>query len=255
MSSTGNERKPRIGVISDRRILDPHPFHIIGEKYLTAVTRAARAIPLGLPALDDHLDVFHVLQQLDGLLLTGSYSNIEPHHYDAEPESGADETRDPARDSMALAAIGAALELDMPLFTICRGFEELNVALGGTLHQNLTAAGFGIHKENPEDPLEVQYGPRHAVEFASGGFLERLVGASGAAVNSVHGQGVARLGARLAVEAVAEDGLVEGASVEGATFAVGVQWHPEWQAESNPLSKSLFAAFGAACRSYGKRRG
>ena len=254
MSLRAHDRKPRIGVISDRRILDPHPFHIVGEKYLTAVSSVAGGIPLGIPVLGDYLSVAEFLKELDGLLLTGSYSNMEPYHYGQDPVDEVDETRDPARDSSALTLIEAALQQDIPLLAICRGFEELNVAHGGTLHQNLTAAGFSIHKENPEDPLEIQYGPRHQVEFVSGGLLERLAGSSQVAVNSVHGQGVAALGKGLVVEAVAEDGLIEAVTVQGARFAVGVQWHPEWQVEASELSTKLFAAFGAACQTYGKSR-
>ena len=194
------------------------------------------------------------MSQLDGVLLTGSYSNMEPHHYGDEPNDDSEEQRDPARDSMALALIEAALEMDMPLFTICRGFEELNVALGGTLHQDLGAAGFDIHTENADDPLEIQYGPRHGVEFAGSGLMHDLAGASGARVNSVHGQGIATVGAGLSVEALAEDGLVEAIAVEGARFAVGVQWHPEWRVESNRFSMRLFAEFGSACRRYRKSR-
>jgi putative glutamine amidotransferase len=157
---------------------------------------------------------------------------------------------DPERDGWTLPLIPKALALGVPLFAICRGFQEVNVALGGSLHQAVhEQPGHADHRDDDEDPVEVQYGLAHAVDIVGGGMLERIVGARHIEVNSLHGQGVNRLAPGLAVEARAPDGLVEAFSFPGAkAFVLGVQWHPEWQAAENPVSMRLLAAFGAACR-------
>lgn len=242
---------PVVGVVSDRRMVGPHPFHMVGEKYLQAVWEGAEAYPVCLPSLAGDFDVLAILHRLDGLLLTGSPSNIEPHHYLGDPsEPGT--WHDPERDLASLALIPAAIRVGMPLFAICRGFQEMNVAFGGTLHQKVhDVPGYRVHKEDPEDPLDVQYGPAHDVLFEAGGRLAALTGAARATVNSLHGQGVDRLGEELVVEARAEDGLVEAFVVRDAPgFNLSVQWHPEWRVRDNPVSLTLFQAFGKACRAY-----
>jgi putative glutamine amidotransferase len=140
----------------------------------------------------------------------------------------------------------------MPLLAICRGFQEMNVAFGGTLHQMVhRQPGFRIHKENPDDPLDVQYSPSHKVCFTPGGLLHRITGETAAMVNSLHSQGVARLADDLEAEAIADDGLVEGFTVRAAPgFTLAVQWHPEWKVLDNPVSTAIFRAFGDACRAY-----
>lgn len=248
--------KPIIGVPADRRVYEPHPWHMVGEKYLKAVIEAADAVPLIIPVLADDLAIDELVDQVDGVMLTGSYSDIEPHHYGSESED-PDALRDPHRDAMTLPVARHALQTGVPLFAICRGFQELNVALGGTLHQKLRdVPGYHNHKENPEDTLDVQYGPSHPVNLVDGGLLARLAGAEKVMVNSLHGQGVARLADGVTVEAVADDGLIEAFTVDGArTFALAVQWHPEWKASSNEFSGAIFKAFGDACRERaGKRR-
>ncbi len=144
----------------------------------------------------------------------------------------------------------------MPLFAICRGFQELNVVLGGTLHQKVRdVPGYHDHKENPDDPLDVQYGPSHPVTLVEGGMLARLAGAGEVMVNSLHGQGIARLADGVTIEAVADDGLIEAFTVDGAAaFALAVQWHPEWKAASNEFSSAMFSAFGDACRERANQR-
>ncbi|MEM1412141.1 MAG: gamma-glutamyl-gamma-aminobutyrate hydrolase family protein [Pseudomonadota bacterium] len=245
---------PLVGVVSDRRMVGLHPFHMVGEKYLKAVWDGAEAYPVSLPSLADDFDVLAILHRLDGLLLTGSPSMIEPAHYLGDPsEPGT--WHDPERDLASLALIPAAIRVGMPLFAICRGFQEMNVAFGGTLHQKVHEVdGHRVHKENPEDPVEVQYGPVHEVQFENGGVLADITGVSSAAVNSLHSQGVDRLGEELAVEARAEDGLIEAFVVRDAPgFNLSVQWHPEWQVRDNSVSLALFRAFGAACRRYRDR--
>ena len=248
--------RPIIGVPACRRILDPHPFHIVGEKYLQALIDGAGALPMVIPVMAEHLDVEEILAQVDGVLLTGSPSNIEPHHYDGAPsETGT--LHDPHRDAATLPLTKRALEAGIPLLAVCRGFQEVTVALGGTLHQKVhEVPGYHMHKENPDDPLEVQYAPSHELNLVEGGELHKLAGTTTVEVNSLHSQGVARLPDGVTVEAIADDGLIEGFSVDSAPgFSLAVQWHPEWQVTKNEFSMAIFKAFGNACREYaGQRR-
>lgn len=247
--------KPIIGVPADRRVIEPHPFHMVGEKYLKALTDGADAIPLMVPVLADELEIDEILEQLDGVLLTGSPSDIEPHHYGEESgDTGA--LRDPHRDALTLPMAQKALDSGVPLLAVCRGFQELNVVLGGTLHQELEGVpGYHNHRENPEDPIDVQYGPSHAVTLVEGGMLQRIAGQTSAMVNSLHGQGVQRLADGVTVEAVADDGLIEAFAVDAAPgFALAVQWHPEWRVTNNELSSAIFKAFGDACRERARQR-
>lgn len=241
--------KPLIGVPADRRILDPHPFHMAGEKYLAAIIDAADGLPVITPVMADGVDIDDLLPRLDGVFLTGSYSNVEPHHYQGEP-SEAGTLHDPHRDALTLPLAQRALEIGVPLLAVCRGFQELNVALGGTLHQNVhEVSGYHNHLENKDDPLDIQYGPSHPVHLAEGGLLRKLAGTDTATVNSLHAQGVARLASGVSIEAVADDGLIEAFRVDEAPgFALAVQWHPEWQVMENDFSTAIFKAFGDACR-------
>lgn len=241
--------KPVIGVPADRRQIDLHPFHMVGEKYLRALIDGADALPLIIPVLSDQIDADAVLAEVDGILLTGSPSDIEPHHYGGEV-SREGSLHDPARDALTLPLVRRALARDVPLFAVCRGFQELNVALGGSLHQRVAdVPGYHNHKENPDDPLDVQYGPAHPVTLMDGGLLHRMHGSTTADVNSLHGQGVARLADGVTVEAVADDGLIEAFTVDASNgFALAVQWHPEWKVTENPFSMEIFNAFGDACR-------
>lgn len=243
--------KPVVGIPADRRQIDPHPFHVVGEKYATAVRDGADAIPFLIPALGNTIDAETVLQRVDGILLTGSPSNVEPHHYDGAA-SRPGTLHDPHRDETTLPLIKLALEKGVPVFAVCRGFQELNVVLGGTLHQYVhEVEGYHRHKENPDDPLDVQYGPSHEIHLVEGGLLRDLAGTDTVTVNSLHSQGIARLADGVTVEAVADDGLVEGFRVDGArNFALAVQWHPEWQVTQNRFSMVIFKAFGDACRQF-----
>ncbi len=241
--------RPIIGVPACRRMLDPHPFHVVGEKYLQALVVGAEALPMVVPSLADSMDVDAVLDSVDGILLTGSPSNVEPQHYDGEA-SKPGTLHDPHRDALTLPLARRALETGVPLLAVCRGFQELNVVLGGTLHQNVAEVeGYHDHRENPDDPLDVQYGPSHPVALVEGGFLNRALGESTMMVNSLHSQGVRKLAAGVSVEAIADDGLVEAYRVDDVPgFALAVQWHPEWKATENEFSMKIFKAFGDACR-------
>jgi putative glutamine amidotransferase len=246
------EVRPRILVPACNRMLGGLCYHVAASKYVEAV-RLAGCQPLIVPSVappdDDAL-----LDVASGVLLTGSPSNVHPSHYD---ENVLDESLplDPARDAWILPIIPKVLARGMPLFAICRGFQEANVALGGTLHQAVhQVSGFADHRDRDEDPLEVQYAVAHDVEIERGGVLEQLLGTDRIAVNSLHGQGIKRLAPRLKVEARAPDGLVEAFSVDDAPgFALAVQWHPEWHAAENPVSMRLLNAFGDAARAYRQR--
>lgn len=241
--------KPVIGVPADRRTIEPHPYHVGGEKYLQALIDGASALPVLIPVLAEHLDVEDILDSVDGILLTGSMTNVEPHRYGGEP-SAPGTLHDPHRDALTLPLAERAIEKGIPLFAVCRGFQELNVVLGGTLHQKVhEVPGYHDHRENPDDPLDVQYGPSHSVTLVEGGLLCELAGTTSLTVNSLHSQGVARLAKGVTVEAIADDGLIEAFRVDDTqAFALAVQWHPEWQVMENEFSRAIFKAFGDACR-------
>jgi putative glutamine amidotransferase len=241
--------RPLIGIPADRRMLGLHPYHVVGDKYARAVLDAAGGLPLLIPALAEELGLDELLARLDGVMFTGSHSNVDPRHYSGPP-SDPGTLHDPARDATTLPLIRKAVESGVPVLGICRGFQEMNVAFGGTLHQKVhEVEGRHDHREDTSLELDVQYGPAHEVVLERGGSLQALTGQDRIQVNSLHSQGVDRLGPGLAVEARALDGLVEAFRVEHAkAFAVAVQWHPEWKAMSNPFSRALFAAFGAAAR-------
>ncbi len=248
-------RLPLIGVTACTKQVGLHPYHIAGDKYVRAVAVGAGGLPLIIPSLGDVLDLDALLDSLDGLLLTGSPSNVEPHLYNG-PASAPGTLHDPARDATTLPLIRAAVAAGVPVFGICRGFQELNVAFGGTLHQKVHETGtFMDHREPENEPVEVQYAPSHPLHVQPGGVLAGLGLPSEIRVNSIHGQGVERLAPGLRVEALAPDGLIESISVEGAlSFALGVQWHPEWQVRSNPEYLAIFQAFGDACRKRASQR-
>ena len=240
-----------IGVPADLRTLDLHPFHCVGDKYARAVLEGAQCLPLLIPALQEELGFDDLLSRLDGILFTGSPSNVEPRRY-AGPPSERGTLHDPARDATTLPLIRKAVRAGVPVLGICRGFQEMNVAFGGTLHQKVhEVPGKANHREDVTRELEVQYGPAHEVHLQPGGWFRQMAGAERILVNSLHSQGVDRLGEGLIVEAVAPDGLIEAFRVaEAKSFAVAVQWHPEWQLLQNPFSRELFAAFGTAARTY-----
>ena len=222
---------------------------MVGEKYIDAVAAGAGAIPVLVPALGPELDLSSLLSACDGLLLTGSASNVEPHHYGG-PASSPGTLHDPNRDATTLPLIPRAVAAGLPVLAICRGFQEMNVAYGGTLHQRLhEVPGHLDHRDDETLPLEAQYGPAHEVLLEPGGMLRKIAGSERLQVNSLHWQGVRELGEDLRVEARAPDGVIEAFRVaDSPGFALGLQWHPEWQFEKNPFSRALFAAFGAASR-------
>ena len=242
-------RVPLIGIPADRRLYGNHYFHMVGEKYIDAVAAGADAVPVLVPALGPDLDLTALLDVCDGLLLTGSASNVEPYHYGG-PASAPGTLHDPNRDATTLPLIPQAIAAGLPVLAICRGFQEMNVAFGGTLWQRLHEVPGNLdHRDDESQPLEVQYGPAHEVALEPGGLLSELAGTDRLQVNSLHSQGIQPLGRDLAVEARAPDGVIEAFRVADAPrFAVGLQWHPEWNFSQNPFSRALFAAFGKASR-------
>src|SRR5262245_38067260 len=207
--------KPVIGIPACRRAIGAHIFHIVGEKYIAAVEEGADATPLLLPALGERVDLADFLGRVDGLLFTGSLSNVEPQHYGGSP-SLPGTLHDSERDATTLPLMRMAVDAGVPVFAICRGFQEMNVAFGGTLHQRVQDEPDHIdHREGKDAPLDEQYGPAHLVDLAPAGLLAKLAGTDEVMVNSLHSQGVDRLAASLLVEATADDGLVEGFRVNG----------------------------------------
>ena len=247
--------KPVVGITACRSDLEGRVHHIVQEKYATAVSAAADALPLLVPALGRAVANDDLLDSIDGLLLTGSPSNVLPRHY-GQPASRPGTLHDPHRDETALPLVRRCIERAIPLLAVCRGFQEVNVAFGGTLHQHVhELQGMLDHRKHSVPDIDGQYAPSHTVTLTVGGMLHRLLRRQSIEVNSLHSQGVDRLGDGLVVEARAPDGLVEAMSVRGcASFALAIQWHPEWNALADSSSRALFEAFGAACRDFANWR-
>ena len=244
-----NNRKPIVLLPADVKQIGGQPFHAVGQKYILAVAQAADALPLLIPATSEHLDLDALLASADGIVFTGSPANVHPSHFGQDVHN-TELPLDLARDALTLKLIRAAIEASVPVLAICRGFQELNVAYGGSLHQAVQeVADKHDHREPKDLPLEAQYAVSHSVSLVKNGQLATIVGAESMMVNSLHGQGIDRLGTGLTVEAQAPDGLTEAISVSNAgAFAFGVQWHPEWQVLQNPDYLAIFKAFGDACR-------
>ena len=252
---------PLIGVTACIRPIERHEFHAVAKQYVRAVVDAAGGLPLVIPALGEALEVGEIIGRIDGLLLSGSPSNVEPRHYSGPP-ARAGTKQDHARDATTLPLIRRAIAAGVPVLGLCRGAQELNVALGGTLHQHVhELPGKGDHRAVASDDNDTRYAPVHSVRLMPGGLLARLAGAVEARVNSLHAQAIDRLAPGLAVEATAPDGVIEavrladGPDARPAVFALGVQWHPEWHIANDRLSRAIFAAFGDAARARAGARG
>lgn len=241
--------RPLIGLPACSKQIGDQIHHTIGDKYVRAVAEASEAVPLVFPALAGRSETASILDGLDGIVLTGSPSNVHPSRYGRAPSPEA-EPYDEARDATTLPLIRAALAQGLPLLAICRGFQELNVALGGTLHARVhELPGRMDHRRPQHEDLDVQYGPRHSVRFLTGGAFEAIAGSAEIEINSLHWQAIDRPAEGLVVEGSAPDGTIEAVRVADArAFALGVQWHPEYKALENDFSTKLFKAFGAAAR-------
>jgi putative glutamine amidotransferase len=245
--------KPIVLIPACNRIVGKHPFHIAGKKY-TDFIRLADCQPLIVPTASAE-ELESLLDLADGVLLTGSPSNVHPSHF-SEDVHDPSLPLDPDRDAWTLPLVPKAIDRGIPFFAICRGTQETNVALGGSLHQAVhELSGHMDHRDRDEDPADVQYAPKHAVDVLPGGLLARLLQQERIQVNSLHGQAVNRLAAGLRIEARAPDGVIEAFSKPDAPgFNLAVQWHPEWQAASNPVSMTLLRAFGNACAAHQQNR-
>jgi putative glutamine amidotransferase len=238
---------PLVGIVCDLRVEDGMSSHRAGDEYVRAVRDGAGALPLLIPVAEPPLDASAILEKVDGLLFPGAPSNVAPGRYAGAPLAEGT-LLDEARDRTSLALLSAAVAAGLSILCICRGFQELNVALGGTLDPAVhLGPGRLDHREDESAPLEKQYGPAHAVTIMPGGMLAPLLGEGPRMVNSLHHQGIAGLAPGLFVEARAPDGLIEAVSLPGARgFLLGVQWHPEWDGAGDPVSRAIFAAFGRA---------
>ena len=239
--------RPIVVIPACTKMIEGHVYDAVGRRYSTAIAEVAECQPLLVPLGASMADIGAVLEVADAILLSGSLSNVAPEHYGGDAPLMPDRL-DPVRDALTLPLIRAAVERKTPLFAICRGFQELNVALGGSLHQAVhDVNGHKDHRAQPDRPLDEMYGPVHPVSLR--GRLRDWVGSDEIMVNSLHWQGIARLAPGLKPEAFAEDGLVEAVrGPDDAAFCLGVQWHPEWGAKSNPVSTALFRRFGAAAK-------
>lgn len=224
------------------------PYLVLGEKYAQAVQLGSNAQPVLFP-LADAEQIPVLLAMVDGVMLTGSSSNVHPSHFE-EDVADISLPLDPKRDALTLALVKACAKQQVPLLGVCRGFQEINVAMGGSLHQRVHALpDHRDHREPRAESLDVQYGPGHLVSLERGSVFEQWAGGLEATVNSLHGQGVARLAQGLQALARAPDGLIEAFGVQDSgVFAYAVQWHPEWRFAENPFYSAIFEAFGDACR-------
>lgn len=241
--------KPLVGISCCRKQFGSFgsPSHAASDTYVRAVDRLVGAVPVLIPANGEAADIPSLLFRLDGIILTGSRSNVRPEYYEGPPHAeGTPE--DEARDAVTLPLIRGAIAAGVPLLAICRGLQELNVALGGSLHQRLQELPGHFDHSTPMQPsARMRTAKAHAVRLVPGGFVHRLAGTSKIAVNSLHNQGIDVLAPGLAAEGTAPDGTIEAVRVIGASaFAYGVQWHPEYDFETDPLSRRIFAAFGEA---------
>jgi putative glutamine amidotransferase len=246
---------PVVGIPCDHKTIGELPFHAVGEKYVTSVMIGAGALPWLIPAFGPQFDMAGLLGRLDGLMITGSLSNVAVHHYGGAPDR-PESPQDPLRDATTLPMIRQALEMGLPLLCICRGIQELNVVLGGTLHTQVHDVPGRLDHRAPQDvEIDAKYLPRHNVRFIRDGQFARILGKTETRVNSLHWQGIEKPAPGLVVEGIAEDGVIEAVSVRDAKgFALGVQWHPEFRVWENPDSMKLFGAFGTAVRAYAAAR-
>jgi putative glutamine amidotransferase len=247
-------KKPVVGVIGNaHRIENRFNIHGVGERNLRAVAEVAGALPLMFAGTPDVTEIGALLQAVDGVLLTGARANVHPTRFRTEPHP-AHEPYDESRDALALALVEVCVAEGVPLFGVCRGFQEMNVAYGGTLHPEIRELPGRINHRMPRlengeihpDPAVV-FADRHDVTLVPGGVFAQILGCETIRVNSLHGQGILEPGRRIVVEGVAEDGTIEAIRIADAPgFALGVQWHAEHNAQGNSVNRALFQAFGRA---------
>ncbi len=248
--------RPVAGIIGNSHLInDQYPAHAGGRMNSDAVSRVAGALPMIVPADPDLVSVEELLERCDGFVLTGGRANVHPEFYGVAPTE-AHGAFDRARDAIVLPLVRACVERGQPILAICRGFQEMNVAMGGTLHPEIRELpGRMNHRMPPDGTLEEKFALRHDVTFGQGGPFHRLMGAPVVRTNTLHGQGIDRPGTRVRIDGTAPDGTPEAIFIDGAPgFAMGVQWHPEYNAADDPVSRALFEAFGAALRDWAAGR-
>lgn len=248
-------KRPTVGIISNsHQMNDRYQVHASGHINSIAVAEVARCLPVILPSDPRLVSVEELLDTFDGFLLTGGQPNVHPSEY-GEEETPAHGAFDRNRDAITLPLVRACVERGQPFLGICRGFQEINVAMGGSLHPEIRdLPGRMNHRMPPEGTLDEVFALRHAVRFTEGGVFHRLMGADEVMTNTLHGQGIARPGARVVIDGHAPDGTPEAIYIKDAPgFTLAVQWHPEWNAANDPVSRPLFTAFGQAVRDWAVR--
>jgi putative glutamine amidotransferase len=244
--------RPVIGIISNHYLVhEQYPVHASGTMNGDAIAQVADCIPLIVPADPAQISVQELMATCDGFLLTGGRPNVHPEEY-GEVETEAHGSFDRQRDSLVLPLVRACVDLGQPVFGVCRGFQEVAVAMGSTLHPEIRdLPGRSNHRMPPDGTLEEKFALRHAIEFTKGGVFHSLMNAPTVMTNTLHGQGIKTAGARIVVDGCAPDGTPEAIYVKDAPgFTLSVQWHPEWNAEQDPVSRALFTAFGDAARAW-----
>lgn len=244
--------RPVIGIIGNFYMLnEEYPVHAGGTMNSAAIAKVAECTPMLIPSDPDFVAVEDLLEHCDGFLFTGGRPNVHPEEY-GEEETPAHGEFDRARDSIALALIRACVDRGQPFFGVCRGFQEVNVAMGGTLYPEIRELpGRMNHRMPPEGSLDEKFELRHKVQFSEGGPFHRLMGEQEVMTNTLHGQGIKTCGDRVVIDGHAPDGTPEAIYIDGAPgFTLSVQWHPEYKADEDPVSRTLFSAFGDAVRAW-----
>ncbi|MEM9474745.1 MAG: gamma-glutamyl-gamma-aminobutyrate hydrolase family protein [Pseudomonadota bacterium] len=244
--------RPVVGIVGNA--------HLINDQYLVhggsamcsqAISDVTQAVPLIVPTCPDLVDLDDLMAACDGFLLTGGRPNVHPEEYGHAPTE-AHGTFDRKRDAIALGLVKACIDSGQPILAVCRGFQEMNVAMGGTLHPEIRdLPGRMNHRMPPDGTIEEKFELRHDVHFTPGGVFARLMGSDVVRTNTLHGQGIEEAGERIIIDGRAEDTTPEAIYIDGAPgFALGVQWHAEYNAAGDPVSRKLFEAFGDALRAW-----
>ena len=243
------QNRPTIGIVAGTMETNSILWHTVGESNLFALNEISKCNPIIIPALGEKLNLMDILINIDGLFLTGGATNIHPFNYSSNIPRDRD-IYDERRDRTSIPLIKIAIKMGLPVFAVCRGFQEVNVALGGSLHSYLhEVAGKFDHRRDRTKTIEYQTLPSHNVTINKNGLLYKIIKRKVIKVNSLHGQGIDRLGKNLRIEAFAEDTTIEAVSLKNSnSWILGVQWHPELSLDHDCISKKLFESYGNACR-------
>jgi len=242
--------RPLVGIVGNHYLIDEqYPAQAAGEMNITAISKVAKAVSVIIPSIPDNSSIEELMEIFDGFLFTGGRPNVHPNFYGQE-ETPAHGVFDLNRDALTLPLIRKCFEMGKPILGICRGFQEFNVAFGGTLHAEIRELPGRInHRMPPDGTLEEKFAIRHKINFCKGGYFEQICGSNEVLVNSLHGQGIDKPGRNIFLEGYAPDGTPEALCVKGSkNFCIAVQWHAEWNAESDPVSRSIFSTFGDSMR-------